>query len=443
MSEALPAAIVSQVEALGHALVAVAATCHDGTLAMVETATLDAIRAAMPQLLGAVLQLGTTSLQPGGIGRTAPCPSCGKRTALEGWRPRTISTVCGPLTVERPWHHCRGCRHGWSPTDTTWDLAPRARISAGLADWVIGVGATTSFADAQRELEKLTGLSVSAETIRQYTEQRGSEFETADVAAAVSVLQTQEAAAPLDPAPGTLVVETDGVMVRYQSGWHEVKLGLVGGQVEDDLRALSYIAVRQTAEAFGPRLLAEAARRGALDIVGWDGPITGAPLATLRKVVVLGDGAHWIWELAADHFGERIEIVDFYHATQHVWSLAHALFGEGTFFAARWAAFAMLALAEGGARSLLALLDATQAPDPAAATVLQRERHYFRTNASRMDYPTYRNQKLPLGSGAVESAARHLVQLRMKRAGARWSDRGAQAVLNVRCRLISNRSLVA
>jgi hypothetical protein len=443
LSEALPGAIVPQVEALGHALVAVAARCHDGTLGTLEAATLEAIRAALPRLLEAVLQVATTSLQSGGIGRTAPCSRCGTRTALEGWRPRTIQTICGPLTVERPWYHCRGCRRGWSPADATWELTPRARLSAGLADWVIDLGASTSFADAQRELEKLTGLTVAAETIRQYTEQRGSELETADEAAAATVLRTQEAAAPLDPAPGTLVVETDGVMVRYQSGWHEVKLGVVGGQVQGDLTALSYIAARQSAEAFGPRLLAEAARRGVLDIVGWDGPMTGAPLARLREVVVLGDGAHWIWELAAEHFGERTEIVDFYHATQHLWTLAHALFGDGTWLAARWATFAILALAEEGASSLRALLDATNAPDPTVALILQRERQYFRTNAARMNYPTYRDQGLPLGSGAVESAGRHLVQLRMKRAGARWSDDGGQAVLNVRCRLISNRPLVA
>jgi hypothetical protein len=312
-----------------------------------------------------------------------------------------------------------------------------------VADWLIDLGASTSFADAQRELGQLSGLPVSAETIRRYTEGRGREIEAVEQEAVVTVGRTREPAAPLDRAPGRLVVETDGVMGRYRSGWHEVKLGLVGGQVDGNLPALSYVAARQAAEAFGPRLLAEAARRGALEIVGWGGPITGAPLARLRSVVVLGDGAHWIWELAADHFGERIEIVDFDHATQHVWALARALFGEGTVFAARWADFASLALAEEGATSLLTLLDATKAPTPTAATVLQRERQYFPTNQARVAYPAFRQQGLPLGSGAVESAGRHLVQLRMKRAGARWSDDGGQAVLNVRCRLISNRPLAA
>ena len=443
MSEALPAGIVAQLDALGQALLCVARAQRDQTLAVVEQEALTAMRAAMPGLLGAVLRASTSSLQPGGVGRTAPCPRCARRIPLAEWRPRTLTTVCGALTVERPWYHCRTCRHGWSPSDTTWDLAPRARVSAGLADWLVDLGASTTFADAQRELGKLSGLQVSAETIRQYTERRGAAIETAEEATAQTVLRTQEAAAPLEPAPGTLVVETDGVMVRYQSGWHEVKLGLVGGQVSGDLTALSYLAARRAADAFGPRLLAEAARRGALAIVGWDGPSTGYPLARLRPVVVLGDGAHWIWELAAAHFGERREIVDFYHATQHVWTLAHALFGEGTWLAARWADFAILALAEEGARALLDLLDATRAPTPTTATILQRERQYFRGDAARMDYPTFRAQGLPLGSGAVESAGRHLVQLRMKRAGARWSDDGGQAVLNVRCRLVSHRPLAA
>jgi hypothetical protein len=443
LSAVLPVGIVAQLDRLGQVLVQMARAHRDESLAALEHATLSAIRAAMPGLLREVLGVSTTSLQPGGIGRTVPCPRCGTRAPIEGWRPRTVRTVCGPVSLERPWYHCGSCQHGWSPADATWDLAPRARISAGLADWLIDLGASTSFADAQRELAKLSGLEVSAETIRQLTERRGTQLETVDQAAAQRVLRTQEAAAPLDPAPGTLVVETDGVMVRYHSGWHEVKLGLVGGQVQGKLTQLSYLAVRQSAEAFGPRLLAEAARRGALEIVGWDGPITGSPLAQLRRVVVLGDGAHWIWVLAADHFGERIEIVDFYHASEHVWTLAHALFGEGSWLARRWADFALLALAHEGATALLALLDTTKPPTPMAVTVLQRERQYVRTNQERMDYPRFRDQGLPLGSGAVESAGRHLVQMRMKRAGARWSDDGGQAILNVRCRLISHRPLAA
>lgn len=441
MSEALPGAIVAQLDALGQALREVTQVHRDGTLAVLEAATLSAIRAAMPGLLGAVLTESTTSLRPGGVGRTVACSECGRRCPVQSWRERAVTTVCGEIRVERPWYHCTSCRRGWSPADQTWELVRRTRISAGLADWLIDLGASTSFTDAARELGKLTGLQISPETIRLYTEQRGTELETVDEAAAQRVQETRAAAAPLEEAPGTLVVELDGVMVPYRSGWHEVKLGVIGGQVEGDLRALSYVGGREPPEQFGPRLLAEAARRGALEIVGWEGP--GQSLATLRRVVVLADGAVWIWNLVADHFGERIEIVDFSHASEHVWSLAHALFGEGTAMAARWADFALIALRYEGAASLLALLAEITPPHPLAAAVLARERQYFRSHQARMDYPTFHTQRLPLGSGAVESAGKHLVQLRMKRAGARWSDEGAKGVLAVRCRLASDRPLAA
>jgi len=230
-------------------------------------------------------------------------------------------------------------------------------------------------------------------------------------------------------------------MVRYRDGRHAVKLDVVGSQVADKLRALSYVGARATPEEFGPRLLAEAARRGALAIVGWEGP--GQSLALLRPVIVLGDGTPWIGNLAAEHVGERVEIIDVYHASEHVWAIAHTLFGEGTVLAARWAHFATVALAEAGAADLLALLDVTKAPTPAATTVLQRQRQYVRTHAARMAYPTFRAQGLPLGAGAVESADLHLVQLRLKRPGARWSDAGGTGVLAVRCRLFSSRPLAA
>jgi hypothetical protein len=419
----------------------VAKARRDEALASLEAATLTAIRAAMPGLLGAVLAEGTTSLRPGGVGRTQGCPGCGARCPVAGWRERAVTTVCGTVRVERPWYHCRACRRGFSPTDRAWGIEPRERLSAGLAEWLIDLGASTSFADAARELGKLTGLEVSAETIRQQTERRGQELEEVDAAAAQAVQTTREAAEAVERTPGTLVVEIDGVMVRYRSGWHEVKLGLVGGQVDGELRALSYVGAREAPEAFGPRLVAEAARRGALEILGWEGP--QGSLATLRRVVIVADGAVWIWLLADEHFGERVEIIDFYHAAEHVWAVAHALFGVGAPEADAWAHPALTALREEGAASLLARLAEMTPATPDAAETLRQVAHYVRTHQERMDYPAFTARGLPLGSGAVESAAKHLVQQRLKRAGARWSDDGAQGVLAVRCRLVSNRPLAA
>jgi len=252
------------------------------------------------------------------------------------------------------------------------------------------------------------------------------------------VLARREAAEPVEAAPGLLVVQADGVMVRYRpQAWHEVKVGVVAGWERGRLVAPSYVAAREPAEHFGPRLLAEAARRGALTVVGWEGGRTGPGLAVLRRVVVLGDGAVWIWQLAAEHFGERIEIVDFYHASEHVWGLAHALYGADTPAAAAAAAGWLQALREQGADGLLATLRRVLAPTADGKEALRRARGYFRTNRLRMAYPAFVAQGLPIGSGAVEAAAKHVVQLRLKRPGARWSMAGAQAILTLRADLLS------
>jgi hypothetical protein len=420
-------------DTLGQALQQWGQTHRDAPLATHEQGVLEAVRAALPTLLGAVVQESTTALAPAQRRWREPCPRCGtRREARHQWRLRRVQTQCGRLCYERPRYRCRPCHQEWSPADQTLGVTPRARISRGLDAWLAELGAATAFAPAAGLLEQLTGLRVSDETLRQHCERAGTTREAAQQAAITQVQATGAPAAAVDAAPGTLVVEADGVMVRYrQTGWHEVKVGLVAGCVAGLLQAPSYVAAREEATVFGPRLLTEAARRGALEILRWEGPRTGAGLAVLRPVVVLGDGAVWIWHLAAEHFGERTEIVDFYHASEHLWALAHALYGTGTAAATAWATARLHTLRHAGGAALLAALRGLRPPTAEAKEVLRRERGYFRTNVTRMAYPTCVEQGLPIGSGAVESAAKHLVQQRLKRPGARWSPAGAQAILTL------------
>jgi hypothetical protein len=241
--------------------------------------------------------------------------------------------------------------------------------------------------------------------------------------------------------PALPVAEANGVMVRYRDGWHEVKVGLVAGWEDGALRAPSYLAAREPAERFGARLAAEAARRGALEVARWEGGVTGRGLAVLREVALYGDGAAWIWQLADERFDARIEVVDAYHAYQHLHAAARALFGD-TPAADAWVARRKAELVTAGVGPVLVALRA-RAPTPDAAAVLRVERGYFTTNAERMDYPSLRLDGLPLGSGAIESAADHLLQRRMKRAGMRWSDAGGDALLALLARLKSRRPILA
>jgi Uncharacterised protein family (UPF0236) len=441
MSQALPAPIVAHLEHLGATLAEWARTHRDVSLAAHEQAVRERVQAALPGLLLAVVERSTGALDPTLQRAGVRCPRCGQRARARRWRRRTVLTTCGRIAFERPQYQCRPCRRTWSPADEQLGLAARARVSGGLQSWLARLGATTDFAEASELLARLTGLTVAKETVRRWTQRQGAALERQQQAARRQVAATQDAAEPVDPAPGRLVVEADGVMVRYLDGWHEVKAGVVGGLVAGQLTAASYLAAREPAEQFGPRWLAEAARRGALEILGWQGPRAGPNLAVLRPVVVLGDGAPWIWELAAEYFGDRTEIVDFYHASEHLWSCARALHGPEPPAAATWAHTQVHTLRHAGIEPVCATLRAASGPTPAAREVLRREREYFRKNAARMAYPTFVAQGLPIGSGAVEGAAKHLVQLRLKRPGARWSEPGAQALLTLRAHLVSGRPL--
>jgi len=446
-----PSPIVALLERAGEQLEHWARDHRRATLAEHEQGVLGIMRQLMGAVLGAVLTRALALDQPTTARVRASCPGCGQRRKPHARpRPRQFLSVCGAVRIARPYYSCAACRRGWAPADATLEVAPYQALSAGSQQWLTLVGGLQPFRPAAAVLEELTGLGVGAETVRVHTETAGRLLDLCRQAATAQVVATGEPVGPVEPAAGLLVVQTDGVYIRYLDDWHEVKLGLVSGcavgapAVADQparrhrLVGPSYLASRVPAQQFGPQLLAEAARRGALEVVGWEhasgaGPVDlRAPaLAVLREVVVLGDGAPWIWNLAAEHFGRRTEIVDWYHASEHVWTLGKALYGAGSAQTRAWVDQALETLTTKGAAKLLPLLDELAPPHDEAAEVLRVERGYFTTNVDRMDYPAFRERGLPIGSGAVESAARHLVQDRLKRAGMRWSEPGAQAVLAV------------
>lgn len=441
---ALPAVIVAACAALAQPLTAWSRDHPDQPLAEHEQGVLGIIRAQAPALLAAVLAVATQDLHPAITTVARRCPRCAGRLPVHEQRDRTVQTVCGPLTVARPWYHCRTCHQGFSPADGTLGITPHARLSGGLQAWVVRLGATLPFAEAATLLEDLTGLAVAADTVWTHTGTAGRTLRAAEQAAVTHVQATREPdpTRPLDPVVGLAGIQVDGVMVRYTDGWHEVKVGLVGAERDGHLLAASYVAARADPAHFGPLLVTEGARRGLLEVVDWEGAITGPALARLPLVHLLGDGAAWIWNLGEDHFGHRIDTLDYYHACEHLWTAARALFGQASAQTTAWAKTQCAILLTRGPRPVqLALAQAQRRTRPigeARATVV-RERAYLRTHAARMDYPTLRLLGMLIGSGAIESSAKHVVQLRMKRPGQRWSEAGADAVLALRARLASQR----
>jgi len=461
--EPVPSGIVARLLEAAKELEEWAVEHRQATLAEHEQGVLRIFRRVMGPALGAVLERALGLDHPAAQRQRATCPDCGTRRRPHQWRQRQPVRVCGDTPFQRPYYWCPACERGWVPADEVLGLEPHQMLSTELQAWVAETGAALPFEQAAEQLERLAGIRLGIETVRTHTKQVGTVLAERQRSAATTVAQTQEAAEPLEVAPELLVVEVDGVLVRFQDGWHEAKVGEIAGcQVGNGLSDTdpmarppvlvvpSYVATRAPVGDFGPLFLAEAARRGALEVVDWTQPadidprlrLVGPAEAHLRPVVVLGDGAHWIWELAAEHFGaQRIEIVDYWHATEHVWTVARALFGEDPDAADVWAEAWCIDLLEHGPQPWLAALRSAEPPDSAAAEVVRVERGYFTTNVARMNYPTFHADGLPIGSGAVESAAKHVVQVRMKRSGMRWSHSGGEAMLALCAYLASNRVL--
>jgi hypothetical protein len=441
MARTLPEKIVAVLMTLAEELADWCAEGRDASLARHEARVLGLVWGVLPLLLRAVVEVATSELDPRLARARAACPGCGRKVEPHQTRARRVLTTCGLLTLARPWYHCAACGHGWSVAETVLEVARFTRVSEGLRAWLVRRGATAPFRDAAAVLAELTGLELSPETVRHHTVAAGRALRAAEDAAVAEVERTREAVEPVEAVPGTLLAEADGTMPRFLDGWHEVKVGLVAGWEGEAVVAPSYVAAREPAERFGGRLLAEAARRGALAIEGWEGGLSGRALAVLPTAAVLGDGAPWIWALADEHLDRRVEIVDYWHACEHLHTLATALFGEGE-RATAWARARAGDLLAHGAEAVLAALPEVTAPTPEAAETLRVERGYFTKHAERMQYPLFRDDGLPIGSGAIEAAAGHVVQHRMKRAGMRWSDAGGDALLALRARVRSHRPLL-
>jgi hypothetical protein len=369
-------------------------------------------------------------------------PACaGCRRAMrpvDRARQRALQGLVGDYTLRRAYYHCGGCGEGAAPLDERLGLGPGV-LSPGLSRAACRVGIEEAFERAADVVREVLRIDLAAETTRRATEGIGAVAEAEQQAAMGGVLAGRYPPAAGEPPPATLLLAVDGVMVPIDKDWKEAKVGVVAPlgpgtrSARDGPRARACLAPgRQTycagfepAAGFWARAYAELCRRG-----------LGAP--GLSLLVVLGDGADWIWHYARQFLRLRglevVEIVDIYHAWEHLWQVANAVFGAGSPAAAAWVEPLKWRLEEAGAGPIIAALDALAAgaTTEAAADEVRKARGYFAEHAARMDYPRFVARRLPIGSGIVESACKTLIQAREKQAGMRWGPTGAQAVATLR-----------
>lgn len=352
-------------------------------------------------------------------------------------RPKHLLTLAGEVTLWRAYYYHARCHSQAIPRDAELGLGAGC-LSSGVEAAVCLTSAHLPFAEATRLVEQLSGVRVSAVTAQTVAETVGLE-----IAAAQQAEQAAAWAGKLPEAPATtperLYVGVDGVIVPFDDGWHELKVAALY-EVEarpsdptereptETLHAVNatYLATQAEAREFGKAVWVEAAKRG---------------VAQATEVVIVADGAAWVWNLAYSQFGayQRVEIVDWYHACQHLWMAGAALYGEGSDLTQHWVKARRDELWHGQFDTMLMALDAAAEAHPRAAQPLTEQRAYFESHRARMRYADFRAAGYQIGSGTVESACKRVIGARLKQAGMMWSARGAKAMAHLRALILSGR----
>lgn len=373
-----------------------------------------------------------------------PC-GCGQQAQFHETRRKQILTMLGPVVFDRAYYLCPSCHQGQSPRDQELDVVGTT-CSPGVRRMMAAVGSETSFDSGRQQLHLLAGLEVTAKAVERHAEAIGSDIVRREQAQRDRLLQLEfpdivGAAVPI------LYVEMDGTQVPMvhaalegRSGrtqgqparTREVKLGCVFTQTTTDpegrpLRdaaSTTYTGAIESAELFGRRLYAEAFERG------WD---------RAKKKVVLGDGAEWIWNLSDQHFTGAIQIVDIWHAREHLWDVAGKLFPSDAKQRKRWAKKLIQQLNRGRVENVVATLRSFPTRKAELRDALRLEADYFERNRNRMRYPQFRKQGLFFGSGVIEAGCRTVVGSRLKQSGMFWTLRGANAIIALRCTRLSGK----
>ena len=401
-----------------------------------------AIRAAMHEV-GAVLLAKLLNSDLGGARAAVKC-RVGHAATFVDYRRKEITTVVGQVELRRAYYHCDECGEGMLPQDEALDVMGTS-FSPGVRRLMGRVGGKESFNEGRMDLEELAGIKVQTKAVERVAEGIGVEIEASGQSERQRVINNQKVV-PLKSilklyvsfdGTGVPVIkrETAGRRGKSATGeahTREAKLGCVFTQTTVDEKsrpvrdeaATTYVGAIEAAPEFGWRIYGEAERRG---------------LRRAAQVIVIGDGAPWVWGIAAEHFPGAIEIVDLYHAREHLADLGKLLYRAASAKAKQWTTARSAQLDEGDVESLLLSLRRLRPTAPQPLEALRQTIGYFESNRKRMRYAQFRRQELFVGSGVIEAGCKTIVGRRLKQSGMRWSLCGANAIIALRCAQLSGR----
>jgi ssDNA-binding Zn-finger/Zn-ribbon topoisomerase 1 len=369
------------------------------------------------------------------------CPVCGHKLSRRTHdHERTFHTRFGPVSVKRLRGWCRRCKEWRYPADHALGLSDTGGASPSVQEMAALTVSKMPVQEASAVIERLTGVKLPPATLDREARRQGqrADKKRKQLDEQMRTGQGAEQRLPLPTEPFTLVIELDAWNIRERDDWGRSAQKRAAGQepkrwhwayggtcfrldqrVESDrgrARILSRgtVMTRDGVEGLREQLFAEAQRHG---------------LAQAHKVLVIADGALWIWNLTGDRFGQAQQRLDYYHASQHLWAVAHGLHPENEAAARTWIKPLLKKLKAGRATSLLNDLHvlAKRLRKKKRQTV-ERELNYLESHRKRMDYAAARRAGEPQGSGAIESTCRQY-QCRFKRPGQFWSCVGDEGLM--------------
>ena len=401
-----------------------------------------AIRASSHQMGGSLLE---KLLNADGGGYRGVAMECGKghRAEFIEYRDKQLITALSPVEVKRAYYHCEDCKDGVIPKDRDLDIVDTS-FSPGVRRMMGRVGGKESFDEGRRDLEDLAGVLVKTKAVERVSEAIGKQIETTwqgerELALSGKVVPLKAVPKMYIAIDGTGIPvvprETEGRKGKDETGkakTREAKLGCVFTQTQldenqrpvRDENSTTYVGAIETAEAFGIRIYAEAIRRG----------VTRA-----AKVIVLGDGAHWIWGIAEEHFYGAIQIVDLYHAREHLAVIAKIVYGASAIKSKEWIDARREQLDAGEVEAVIASMRRLRPSNTKVQEEVLTAMDYFHRNAERMRYAEFRKQGLFVGSGVMEAGCKTICGQRLKLSGMHWTVRGANAIIALRCCQLSGR----
>jgi hypothetical protein len=374
------------------------------------------------------------------------CPVC--QNKLSRWKQghwTSIQSRFGILRIQRARGYCKRCRKWRFPADVLLGLPEEGTQSPAVQEMAALTVSKMPAPEAEQVVERLAGVKISAATLARQARQQGqrAEQKRKEMDGQMSqpegrAQQDNDLQLKLALEPFTLVMELDAWNIRErdhwgqsqelrQKGeepgrWHWVYGGTcfrlsqrartAGGRAA--ILSRGYAMTRGGMDALKEQLWAEAMRHG---------------LGRANEVLVVADGAVWIWNLVEDRFRKARQRVDFYHVSEHLWAVAHTVHPDDPAAARAWVEPWLAKLKEDDSCQVMTELEQLQQRlEGAAKEKVEKEVNYLQTNRGRMDYGRAKERGEPLGSGAMESTCRQY-QVRFKRTGQFWSQSGDEALM--------------